>query len=205
MRFKFGTFILLVSLIGLFSCRYSNVGKYEKCDSSFFYYKEIGSCVGDMDSAEPIDEQTDVEPMYHRTNSTGRIDTEQTDKALIPASIDMKRQLPDSVEFVMEQNIMTPPVTKVSLSIINNTESIVYTGYHYTIERLIDGKWKRCQRKYLTVIDDVGIRIPPGDTYSFSMDISNVKDGYNIGTYRICKSIEIDKMEKPIFCVFYVE
>lgn len=203
MRFKFRTFILLVSFFGLFSCRYSNVGKYEKCNSSFSY-KEIGSYVGDMASTEPIDEQTDVEPMY-RTNSTGRIYTEQIDKALIHASIDMKRQLPDSVEFVIEQNILTSPVTKVSLSIINNTESNVYTGYHYTIERLIDGKWKRCQRKYLTVIDDVGIRISPGATYSFSMDISNVKDGYNTGIYRICKSIEIDKMEKTIFCVFYVE
>lgn len=188
--------ILLICLTGLFSCKYSNLSNSQVYEPTSIVHESRGDTVI-VDSTELADSIPDIEKAH-------RSDSIDVDKPFVSDLIEVN-QLPDSVEFVIDQTIFTPPVTEVSMSIINNTNSFVSTGYRYSVERLICGKWEKCPRKYLTAVDDVGIRIPPGETYSFSMDISNIKGGYQKGTYRIRKSISIGKMAKPIFCVFYVE
>ncbi len=112
---------------------------------------------------------------------------------------------PSPVELIMAEDTLQVPIKHVQFSIINGTDSKIKVDNYYTIERFIDNAWKKCQRKYNTVIDDIAIEIAPKGTYSFTLNLSNIKDGYVEGTYRVSKTVKINNQTKQIYCVFYVK
>lgn len=113
--------------------------------------------------------------------------------------------LPDTVKFNIEKDTLYMPIKHVRFEIINETGRKVMTDERYSIERFVDDRWIKCQRKYNTVVDDIGIEIMPKGNYSFTLNLSNVKGGYIEGKYRVCKTIKVDNKSKLIDCVFYVK
>lgn len=129
---------------------------------------------------------------------------DKSNNKLNPLNKENHRSVP-AVELIMEQDTIQMPVKHIQFTIINRTDLEIKADNYYSIERFIDNDWEKCQRKYNTVIDDIGIEIKPQGTYSFTLNMSNIKDGYYKGMYRVCKNIKIGHDIKQIYCIFHVK
>ena len=147
--------------------------------------------------------QTELRQESHRQYAV-EVKCDKINNESKPSDKEFNHSVP-SVELIMEQDTLQTPIKHIQLTIINRTDLEIKADNYYSIERFIDNDWKKCQRKYNTVTDDIGILIKPQDSYSFNLNISNIKDGYTKGTYRVCKNIKINHEIKQIYCVFHVK
>ncbi|PRO64489.1 immunoglobulin-like domain-containing protein [Alkalicoccus urumqiensis] len=71
--------------------------------------------------------------------------------------------------------------SEAELTLENRGPTDLFFGHHYTLEKEEDGSWETAREE---AFDDIGLTLPPGDTYEQDVSL----DGLEEGTYRITKS-----------------
>ncbi len=104
------------------------------------------------------------------------IQNEQTDIMDKSVSLSVK---PDVFKFT---NI---PDT-VTVTMINHTNDTITTGLYYSIEKLEASEWKQVSPKDI-VFHDLGWRLKPNNTESFTKKLYKDQINYTVGKYRIVK------------------
>mgnify|MGYP001124850278 CR=1 FL=1 len=115
---------------------------------------------------------------------------------------------PEIVYMVLPNTHYPKDVGKVTLTLVNNTDRIVYAGLDYFIERRTDGRWTEWPLKY-GGFDEPAFGASKGSPLRLEVDLANVRDEYVTGMYRLGKSISIGfgpgSRQDTCYCVFYID
>ncbi|MBV2227201.1 MAG: hypothetical protein KUL85_10115 [Sphingobacterium mizutaii] len=101
-------------------------------------------------------------------------------------------QVVDSISRMVK--LSSPPETlkasalpdSITVKITNNTNDTITTGLHYSIERFEADRWKDVSPKGI-VIPDLGWRIVPNGSETFTKKLYKDRIHYTAGKYRILK------------------
>lgn len=103
----------------------------------------------------------------------------------------------DSCDFVIEIVEPQPPykttLEKMKIRICNDTEQDAIAGYHYTMEKLIEGKWELLPLNY--TFADLGIALLKGGSCLIDITIQHNVYDFTPGLYRLISNVSVGVYE----------
>lgn len=115
---------------------------------------------------------------------------------------------PEIIYMVLPNTHYSKDVATVTLTLVNDTRRIIYTGPDFFIERRTDGRWTNWPLKH-GGFDEPAFGASKGNPLRLEVDLSNVRDEYVKGMYRLGKPISIgfgqNSQQDTCYCVFYID
>lgn len=115
---------------------------------------------------------------------------------------------PEIIYMVLPNTHYSKDVATVTLTLVNDTRRTIYTGPDFFIERRTDGRWTNWPLKH-GGFDEPAFGASKGNPLRLEVDLSNVRDAYVTGMYRLGKPISIgfgrNSQQDTCYCVFYID
>lgn len=103
------------------------------------------------------------------------------------------------IENHLKKDQYSPNDIKVSLEIINNTDSEIYSDSSFQIEILIDKEWYIIPPTNYFFNDLLGV-YPAHGKYNYSIDLGEIEFDYPKGDYRLLKIYSMENFNGTILC-----